>query len=55
MMQTFSKPQINAGSAGFVAFICGVDCQRIALTNSYTSLLLLFRQAGFYYTNQQEK
>jgi len=34
--QGISKQQINASASALHAFICGIDYQRFALTNSYS-------------------
>ena len=48
--QGINKQQINAVAPASPAFICGIDYQCFALTNSYAFLFLLIIYTGFYYT-----
>ena len=53
--QSISKPQINAGVSALPAFICGIDYQCFALTNSYSFSILLSMPAGIYYITSRKK
>ena len=48
----FMKPQITAGRAHSLAFICGIGYQWFALTNSCGFYFLLIISCGFYYTGR---
>lgn len=45
--------QIRAACSGSDAFICGIDYQLIALTNSYKRAVLLFHSMCFYYISSK--
>jgi hypothetical protein len=50
-----SKQQINAAHHQLPAFICGIDCQPVALTISYSCCFLLIALPAFYYTTSIKK
>jgi hypothetical protein len=52
---SFIKQQAAAGFYCWRAFICGVDYQLFALTNSYVSGILLFVSHRFYYVSSLYK